>query len=490
MSSRTYYIDSTGSYPDSYLSLNDLWFYISYTGQPYVDEMILILITDVEDTQSTPPYYSDYYFDFVNVAGSFTIKSNIVGTKREMRYSCVNITGDGSSNANPSSTSFNFEDVIFDGTQPFALDNLGALTFKRCYFGYAIGVAGHYLNLIVINCIIDGCIGYGPPLYSSDTFVNLSTNSHNNTFINNTFSSFGSHGGVGAISDQGSNLASMIVQNNIFYDQASYYIYQATTAIVSHIDNNCFFSDILLDSMNWGNAVIGTNNLISEPYGTDPKFTADFSDYNLLPTSPCLDAGLGPDGGHPDVPTDDYDGTSRDAPTDMGAYQSPYEPIPTTTTTSAPVTTTTIEPPTTTTLTTSAPTTLPPTMDIGFVHIPWLTHKYLLLHLEDGSLFKAYIDAPLDTIYDTGDFLNKYDQICRNVSVANRDMFPDWNKFDGFKRFNGLDLEGCILELINFNPYIDFGSYFPSSFQNLNTTTTTTTTPAPTTSTTTTTTSP
>jgi hypothetical protein len=156
----------------------------------------------------------------------------------------------------------------------------------------------------------------------------------------------------------------------------------------------------------------------------------------------------------------------------------------TTTTTIMPTTTTTTMPTTTTTTTTT--TTPPPatSMDIGFVHIQWPTHKYLLLQLEDNSLYKAYIDAPLDTIYDTGDFLKKYDQICRNVSVANNDLFPDWNKFDGFKRFNGLDLQSCILELIHFNSYIDFGAYFPSGFNSL-----VTTTPAPVTTTTTTTTS-
>ena len=144
----------------------------------------------------------------------------------------------------------------------------------------------------------------------------------------------------------------------------------------------------------------------------------------------------------------------------------------------------------TTTTTTISPTTTPASdvMDVGFVHIAWPTHKYLLLLLEDGSLYKAYIDSPLDTIYDTGDFLKKYDQICRNVSVANNSSFPDWNKFDGFQRFNGIDLEGRILELININPYIGFGEYFPSRVNSLITTivpetttstTTTTTTPGP-----------
>jgi hypothetical protein len=183
-----------------------------------------------------------------------------------------------------------------------------------------------------------------------------------------------------------------------------------------------------------------------------------------------------PENGHPNY--SGYDtGLFGEPRTGIGGL---YFDTTITTTTGSPTTTTTGGPTTTTA----------PSMDIGFVHISWPTHKYLLLLLEDGTLFKAYIDSPLDTIYDTGDFLTKYDIICRNVSVANKELFPDWNKFDGFKRFNGLDLEGCILELINFNPYIDFGSYFPSDFQNLNITTTTTTTPAPTTSTTTTTTSP
>lgn len=102
-------------------------------------------------------------------------------------------------------------------------------------------------------------------------------------------------------------------------------------------------------------------------------------------------------------------------------------------------------------------------MNIGFIHLPWPTHKYLLLLLKDGTYYKAYIDSPLDTIYDTGDFLKQYDQICRNVTIMNNTILPKWNEFDGFKKNNSLDTNSSIVESVAVNHYAEFGSYFPSN---------------------------
>jgi hypothetical protein len=56
----------------------------------------------------------------------------------------------------------------------------------------------------------------------------------------------------------------------------------------------------------------------------------------------------------------------------------------------------------------------------GFVHFAWPTHKFLYLYLSnEKKYFKAYLDAPIDTIYDVGDRLTMYDKISRNVSVLN-----------------------------------------------------------------------
>lgn len=99
----------------------------------------------------------------------------------------------------------------------------------------------------------------------------------------------------------------------------------------------------------------------------------------------------------------------------------------------------------------------------GFAHFSWPTHKFLYLYLDTQKYFKAYIDAPIDTVYDTGDVLQKYDIVARNVSVVNKDIFPGWSQFDHFRRYHGINLESDILELTNVIPGAKFGEYFPSA---------------------------
>jgi len=99
----------------------------------------------------------------------------------------------------------------------------------------------------------------------------------------------------------------------------------------------------------------------------------------------------------------------------------------------------------------------------GFAHFSWPTHKFLNLYLETQKYFKAYIDSPIDTIYDAGDVLNKYDIITRNVSVVDKAIFPGWVGFDHFRRYNGINLESDILEITYIVPGATFGKYFPSA---------------------------
>jgi hypothetical protein len=99
----------------------------------------------------------------------------------------------------------------------------------------------------------------------------------------------------------------------------------------------------------------------------------------------------------------------------------------------------------------------------GFVHIPWPTHKFLYLYLSnEKKYYKAYLDAPIDTIYDVGDQLGKYDTISRSVSVLNSTMFPGWEQFDHFRGKTGINAESDVLELTHAIPDAKFGSYFPS----------------------------
>ena len=103
----------------------------------------------------------------------------------------------------------------------------------------------------------------------------------------------------------------------------------------------------------------------------------------------------------------------------------------------------------------------------GFVHIPWPTHKFLYLLVNGEYYYKAYLDAPVDTIFDTGDDLEKYQVIGRSVSALNKKSFPDWNQFDMFRRFSGLNYQSDTLELIKTIPGSKFGDYFPTRYKEI-----------------------
>jgi hypothetical protein len=75
----------------------------------------------------------------------------------------------------------------------------------------------------------------------------------------------------------------------------------------------------------------------------------------------------------------------------------------------------------------------------------------------------VYIDAPIDTIYDTGDEIKKYDVLTRNVSAVDNEMFKNWVEFDQFRRYNGLNIESNHIELTSTMPIVNFGEYFPES---------------------------
>lgn len=100
-------------------------------------------------------------------------------------------------------------------------------------------------------------------------------------------------------------------------------------------------------------------------------------------------------------------------------------------------------------------------VNAGFLHLLWPTHKFLYLQLESGTMYKAYLDAPIDTIYDTGDELQKYDVIARNVSMR---KFSGWEEFNYFRRQSGVNNEADLIELISAMPGAEFGKYFPSEY--------------------------
>jgi hypothetical protein len=107
------------------------------------------------------------------------------------------------------------------------------------------------------------------------------------------------------------------------------------------------------------------------------------------------------------------------------------------------------------------------TVDIegAFLHIPWPTHKFLNILIDDERYYKAYLDAPIDTIYDFGDVLAKYQTIARSASVLSDTMFPGWNEFGHFRRYHGLSRISDVLEVTKSIPGAEFGKYFPSRYE-------------------------
>jgi hypothetical protein len=100
----------------------------------------------------------------------------------------------------------------------------------------------------------------------------------------------------------------------------------------------------------------------------------------------------------------------------------------------------------------------------GYLHIEWPTHKFILIYLKNiGRYYKAYLDAPIDTVLKRNDKVEKYQVLCRCVGAVKSDVFPAWNQFNVFKRFNGIDEDVCLVEGTYIIPYSQFGQYLPSS---------------------------
>ena len=103
-------------------------------------------------------------------------------------------------------------------------------------------------------------------------------------------------------------------------------------------------------------------------------------------------------------------------------------------------------------------------LDSGFVHIMWPTHKFLYTLVDKRYYLKMFLDAPIDTIYDAGDSLDKYQHIDRNVSIIDNSIFSHWNEFDNFRHFNNVHNKSTLVELTSVIPGAKFGRYFPSSY--------------------------
>jgi hypothetical protein len=99
--------------------------------------------------------------------------------------------------------------------------------------------------------------------------------------------------------------------------------------------------------------------------------------------------------------------------------------------------------------------------NVGYVHIMWPTHKFLYILLDSGHYYKAYLDAPMDTIFDTDDRIEKFCAISRNASMK---KFPGWNEFNYFRRQSGINYVSDLVKMISVIPGAEFGKYFPSAY--------------------------
>jgi len=104
-------------------------------------------------------------------------------------------------------------------------------------------------------------------------------------------------------------------------------------------------------------------------------------------------------------------------------------------------------------------------LNAGFAHFPWPTPKFLYMYMPGlDKLYRAYMDAPTDTIYDSGDSLAQYQVICRNASVLNGELFETWNQYRNFRKAPSINIGSNIIEMIFADPSSRFGQYFPARY--------------------------
>lgn len=115
------------------------------------------------------------------------------------------------------------------------------------------------------------------------------------------------------------------IKNNIFYARGSFdKIFWALTNSTATLDNNDYYASDFTGAWNWQGtgyntlaAYVAAASQDANAIDDDPLFTAAGSDDFTIPTgSPCKNTGATGTG-----VTDDYDGITRDATPDIGAYE-------------------------------------------------------------------------------------------------------------------------------------------------------------------------
>jgi parallel beta-helix repeat protein len=162
------------------------------------------------------------------------------------------------------------------------------------------------------NCKVSRASGWGLHLWHDSKNCSV----YNNLAYNN------GNGGMIVGGDGGSTSAGSILANNICYNNLNlasgggYGLREAGTTGLNIYTNNCFFGNVATFGLITGGSSV-VNSILS-----DPKFVNyqpdNTGDYHLLPSSPCIDAGV--NAGAP--PTDFY-GLNRCSGngTDIGPYE-------------------------------------------------------------------------------------------------------------------------------------------------------------------------
>lgn len=175
------------------------------------------------------------------------------------------------------------------------------------------------INNIVVNCrhgIAFWYIEAGGGLDNARIEHNTVVNSKTNTLTNKQ--------GIGLYLT-GALHANSYVRNNIFYQtESSNGEVIASVADNSGVtfSNNCWFGQTT-DPDASGSGDITNNPLMVDPVSLSSDADADASNYALQATSLCIDAGS-----TGTAVTDDYNGDSRDASPDMGAFEDGGTPPP------------------------------------------------------------------------------------------------------------------------------------------------------------------
>jgi hypothetical protein len=211
-------------------------------------------------------------------------------------------------------TNWTFQDCYFNTGGNGHVITLGnnsnhsGLLVQRCFFsGMPATRAGIVIQdksdatayaINIRNCIFDG--GIAGIQDSNDAQNGLTLNIYNNTFYNNT---------DGIYLPSVTRTTNYVIKNNIFQDAANYGIDDPNTTATYDIDYNCFYSNTTGDIRN---ASKGANDQDGDPGMTAPAT----DDFTLTGLGLAVDNGLDLSGTF----TDDYAGTTRTVPWDIGAY--------------------------------------------------------------------------------------------------------------------------------------------------------------------------